>query len=146
MTWVESTYTLTVTTSIVLPCSSGITPNTGGYACYDQMLTLSPEWIDVGYQSFVVLSPINCAAKKGVTAITGMSARFYLLSTVPDIDANNDGTIDGTQTYTLGILDAGSGTRVNYFKGWTCWDLPNYNSGTATTVTTFTTTTTWTYT
>ena len=77
------------------------------------MLTLSPEWIDVGYQSFVILSPINCAAMIGVTAITGMSARFYLLSTVPDIDANNDGTIDGTQTYTLGVLDAGSGTRVN---------------------------------
>ncbi len=143
MTWVESpSYTLTVATSIVLPCSSGITPNTGGYACYDQMLTLSPEWIDVGYQSFVILSPINCAAMKGATAITGMSARFYLLSTVPDIDANNDGIIDGTQTYSFGVLVAGSGTRVNYFKGWSCWDLPNSSSGTS--VTTFTTTTTWT--
>lgn len=143
MTWVESTFTLTVTTSIVLPCSAGLTVNTGGYLCYDQMLKLSPEWIDVGYQSFVILSSINCGALKGKTAITGMSARFYLLSTVPDIDANNDGIVDGTQTSTLGVLDVGSGTRVNFFKGWTCWDLPNTSSGTS--ATTFSTTTTWTY-
>lgn len=52
-----------------------------------------------------------------------MSARFYNLSTVPDVDTNNDGLVDGTQTILNGSPVAGTGTGVNYFKGWSCWDL-----------------------
>lgn len=100
----------------------------------------------------MVFSPINCAAKKGVTTITGMSARFFLLSTTPDVDTNNDGLVDGTGTFVGGVCSGGTATctAVNYHKGWTCWDLPNYNAGTSSSITKFETSVnhaspTWTY-
>lgn len=47
-----------------------------------KIITMSPAWVDVGRQHFVVLSPIDCAADEVTeTVITNPSARTYTFST-----------------------------------------------------------------
>ena len=124
------TYTsgvIQVQRSIYMPCLTVQEPYD---SCVEMHVTLDPKWIDVGRNYFVVLSPINCAADTLVTGITGVSARFYNLATIQDIDADDNGWIDGTEVDTPdpvdgvtvdGIFD--TGTDVDYAKGWTCVDL-----------------------
>ena len=84
--------------------------------------TLSPHLIDVGINYLAIISPINCAAVKSTTTITNASVRYYLMSTVQDVDANYNGLVDSTEvTSALGVT---TGTAVDWDKGWTCNDMP----------------------
>jgi hypothetical protein len=64
---------------------------------------------------------VNCAAVKETTDITNASLRYYLMSTVQDVDANNNGLVDSTEVTLLGLT---TGTAVDWNKGWTCNDMP----------------------
>lgn len=73
------------------------------------------------------MSPVNCVAKKSKTTITNASVRVYDLTTVADIDTNDDGYIDSTQLADNngdGVINTSDYTAVNYSKGWTCMDVP----------------------
>lgn len=85
----------------------------------------------------MLLSPVDCNANPGTTYVTNASARFYDLTNVPDVDANNDGWIDGTEVYidttgdgVLDTLDEVNTQAVDYQKGWTCFEMPVGDEGT----------------
>ena len=61
---------------------------------------LNPQTFDVGINYFVTLSGVNCAARYTTTTITNASLRVYTISTVADVDANNNGLIDSTECST----------------------------------------------
>lgn len=77
---------------------------------------MAPEHFDLGINYLAVISPIDCSAEYQATAITNASIRYYALSTVADVDADNDGIIDST----AGDTDE----AVDWAKGWTCMDVP----------------------
>ena len=116
-----SSATLTVASSIEIPCTQALP---AGAVCNSMHLTLDPSLMDFGRKMMVVLSPIDCSAVTSSTGISGPSARFYVLDTVPDVDVSPADTfIDGTESTdpTTGIT---TGTSVDYLKGWTCVDMP----------------------
>lgn len=88
---------LKVIKSIPIPCNSAVTGNAAITWCTHMFITLSSQFFDVGINYFAVLSPVNCAAVKATTPITSASVRYYALSTVPDVDADNNGYIDSTE-------------------------------------------------
>ncbi len=111
---------MTVIGSIAVPCNTHQV--TAGCNADRTFATLSPHLIDVGINYLAIISPINCAAVKSTTTITNASVRYYLMSTVQDVDANYNGLVDSTEvTSALGVT---TGTAVDWDKGWTCNDMP----------------------
>ena len=80
------------------------------------------------------MSPTDCSAEPDVSSVVNPSARVYRLDTVPDVDADADGFIDGTESYVDDDADpltpdVLTGTPVDLIKGWTCFDLPAGDTG-----------------
>lgn len=89
----------------------------------NSFVTLSAEWIDIGTNYLAVLSPVQCAASKGTTAITNASVLYYRLDTVADLDNDLNGYVDTTENVDTNgdlVIDAADKTAVNFVKGWTC--------------------------
>ncbi len=70
--------------------------------------TVNSAYFDMTASKFVLMSPVNCGAIQYNTTITNFSLRIYDLTTVADIDANNNGYIDsseGRDTNNDGVTD-----------------------------------------
>ena len=81
-----------------MPCTSAVTGVPAITWCSKMFISLTTQLFDVGVNQFAILTPVNCAAVQSTNTITTASVRYYALATVADVDSNNNGYIDSTES------------------------------------------------